>query len=131
MKEFDNLKRVAMNELKKLNAAYASKNEFEESDAKKFDCLSHGLKCLLTAEAMLEADEYEESGISGRRGRGADGRYVSRDGYREGYDRGYSEAMSRKVNDDPYANGFNSGYSEAMNASGHNMPMPYPARQRW
>lgn len=134
MEEFNNLKRVAINELKKLNAAYANKDEFAETDVKKFDCLSHGLKCLLTAEAMLEAEEYEqETGVSSRRGRGADGRYVSRDGYKEGYERGYSEAMNKKSNDDSYISGFNTGYSEAMNigASGHHPAIPYPTKPRW
>ena len=94
MMEFKNLKRVALNELRKLNAAYANKDEFAESDAKKYDCLWHGLKCQLTSEAMMEA---EEGGMSGRRGRSpVTGRYVSRDGgnsYADGYSRGYSEAM--------------------------------------
>lgn len=94
---FDNLKRVAVNELKKLDTAYAGKEEFSEADAKRFDCMAHGLKCLLTSTAMLESEEYEE-GMSGARGRSPmTGRYVSRTGnqsYEEGYSRGYSEAMS-------------------------------------
>lgn len=79
---YDNLKRVAMNELSKLDGAYAGKDEFVDTDAKKFDCLSHGLKCLLTAVAMLEAEEYgyESGNMSGRRGRNPmNGQYVSRD----------------------------------------------------
>ena len=119
MEEFKNLKRVAMNEAQKLDAAYANKDEFSESDMKKFDCIMHGLKCLLTAEAMLEAEEYETEGVSGRRGRAANGRYVSRDsfndGYANGYNQGYSEAMSR---------------SENSGMSGHYPQMPYPQR-RW
>lgn len=102
MMEFKNLKRVAMHELRKLDAAYANKDEFAESDAKKYDCLWHGLKCQLTAEAMMEAEQYEypnEGGMSGRRGRSPmTGRYVSRDGgnsYADGYSRGYSEAMAQ------------------------------------
>ena len=57
MEEFKNLRRVALSELRKLNAQYANKEEFSEGDAKKYDCLMHGLKCQLTAEAMLEAEE--------------------------------------------------------------------------
>lgn len=79
---YDNLKRVAMNELSKLDSAYANKDEFSEADAKKFECMSHGLKCLLTSTAMIEAEEYgyENGGMSGRRGRDpATGRYMSRD----------------------------------------------------
>lgn len=107
MEDFKNLKRVAVSELRKLDAQYANKEEFSESDAKLYNCLMHGLKSQLTAEAMIEADEYEigEGGMSGtrmnysgRRGRGADGRFVSRESgesYAEGYNRGYSEAMSQ------------------------------------
>lgn len=104
MEEFKNLKRVAMNEARKLDAAYANKDEFSEADMKKYDCIMHGLKSQLTAEAMLEAEEYEEEGVSGRRGRAENGRYVSREsgysseyrrGHNDGYDRGFSEAMNR------------------------------------
>lgn len=98
--EFKNLKRVTLNEARKLDSAYANKDEFSESDAKKYDCIMHGLKSQLTAEAMMEAEQYEypnEGGMSGRRGRSPmTGRYVSRDGgssYADGYSRGYSEAM--------------------------------------
>ena len=34
MEDFKNLKRVAMSELRKLDAQYANKEEFSESDAK-------------------------------------------------------------------------------------------------
>lgn len=97
MNEFKNLKRVALNEARKLDAAYANKEEFTEADIKKYDCIMHGLKSQLTAEAMMAAEEYEmEDGMSSRRGRGADGRFVSRDAnYADGYNHGYSEAMSR------------------------------------
>ena len=116
MEEFKNLKRVAMNEIRKLDAAYANKDEFSEADMKKFDCLMHGFKCLLTAEAMLAAEEYEnEEGFSGRRGRAADGRYMSR-------------SMEHDVNARSYADGYSQGYSEAMgrmeNTSGHNPMIP-------
>lgn len=114
MEDFKNLKRVAMSELRKLDAQYANKEEFSESDAKMYNCLMHGLKSQLTAEAMIEAEEMGEEGYSGRRGRGSDGRYTS---YSDGYSQGYSEAMSR--------------YMEPMrnNASGH-YPVEYPQR-RW
>lgn len=86
MERFANLKRVAIEELEKLNAAYANKNEFSEKDAEMYRCLMHGLKCQLTSEAMMEAEDYER-GMSGARGRGMDGRYISRDmgpGWNEG-----------------------------------------------
>ncbi len=57
MSDFKNLDRVAYNELKKLDTAYEGKNEFSEADAKRFETLSHGWKCLLTAAAMHEAEE--------------------------------------------------------------------------
>lgn len=71
--------------------------EMAIQDVEKLDKIYHTLKSMTTYHAMKEAEEYE-GGQSGRRGRGADGRYVSRDpgeSYTEGYDRGYSEAMSR------------------------------------
>lgn len=112
MEEFKNLKRVAMSELRKLDAQYANKEEFSESDAKKYDCMMHGLKCQLTAEAMLNSEFEDEngydmnSGMSGRRGRSPmTGRYVSRDGgnsYADGYSQGYSEAMDQMNNSGHY-----------------------------
>ena len=124
MEEFKNLKRVAMNEARKLDAAYANKEEFSEGDLKRFDCLMHGMKCMLTTEAMLEAAEYEDDmsrdmGNSGYRGRSPmTGRYVSRDennSYTEGYSRGYSEAMNQN-------HGGNSGHYP------HPPQYPYPER---
>lgn len=117
MEDFKNLKRVAMSELRKLDAQYANKEEFSESDAKLYNCLMHGLKSQLTAEAMIEAEEYEggEGGMSGRRGRGADGRYISMGAnkdYADGYERGYSEAMN---------------HMGGGNTSGHYPPY-YPVR---
>ena len=101
MDEFKNLKRVAMSELKRLDAKYANRDEFAKEDIECYDKLMHGLKSQLTSEAMMEAEEYEqEENMSGRRGRSSvTGRFVSRDGgnsYAEGYSRGYSEAMSQQ-----------------------------------
>ena len=78
-------------------------------DLDRLDKMVHTKKGLLTCKAMEEADEYE--GVSGYRGRAANGRYVSRaeennqngSSYAEGYERGYSEAMSH----------MNTGYSQA------------------
>lgn len=110
MEEFKNLKRVAINELRKLDSAYANKEEFTESDAKKYDCMMHGLKCQLTSEAMMEAEGGYEGDMSGMRGRGANGRYVSRD------------------SGNSYADGYSAGYSEGMRMSGHYPPMMPDAR---
>lgn len=134
---FENLNRVVMNELKKLDTAYASKEEFSPEDAKKYDCLMHGWKCHLTAEAMYEAEmqgysedagNSESRGMSGRRGRNpVNGRYMSMDSrsdmsYADGYSRGYSEAMER--------------VERGQNQSGHfpqNMPRypMYPERYQY
>lgn len=120
MKEFKNLKRIAIEELEQLDAKYANKSEFTPEDAKTYDCMMHALKCHLTAEAMMEAEEYgedETEGTSGRRGRNPmNGRYVSRDGgnsYADGYSQGYSEGMRQGT------------------MSGHWPPMPYPERYRY
>lgn len=114
MERLENLERIAWNELKKMNAAYAGKEEFTAQDCEKFDKLTHALKCLLTATAMKEAEEYEQEGFSGRRGRSpSTGRYVS-----------------RSMGDQSYEQGYSSGYSDAM--SGH-YPLMYPQmpNQRW
>lgn len=100
MEEFANLRRVAINELRKLDAKYAGKEEFEPNDAKTYDCLMHGLKCQLTAEDKMKALAEPAEAVSGRLGRAMNGRYVSRDGmsdrqsYDEGYSRGYQDAQS-------------------------------------
>ena len=94
-------------------------------------CLMSGLKDQLTAEAMMRAeshDEEMEDGMSGRRGRAMNGRYVSRDGgqsYAEGYSQGYNEGMRQgHEGGQSYSDGYNRGYNEGMRQSGH-MPM-YP-----
>ena len=75
-------------------------------DLEKLDKIYHTLKSKETYEAMVEAGDYMEergmsgdnqNGMSGRRGRAANGRFVSRmsgNSYDEGYRRGYSEAMN-------------------------------------
>lgn len=103
MKEMKNLKRVAQEELEKLDAKYASQSEFTKDDAEMYKCLWMGFEKQLRAEQILsemgEFDEDEMPGMSGRRGRSAvTGRYVSRDGgnsYAAGYSQGYSEAMGQ------------------------------------
>ena len=66
MSMYKNLERVAMKELETLDAKYEGKNEFTKDDAELFRCLSHGWKCLLTAEAMHESKESEMGGVSFR-----------------------------------------------------------------
>lgn len=112
MKEMKNLKRVAMEELEKLDAAYANKSEYSEKDAEVYKCLMSGLKDQLAIEGMMGIGAgygEEETGMSERRGRGADGRYISMTGgnsYTDGYTRGYAEGMhqSGMVMPPPYRN---------------------------
>ena len=101
MKEMKNLKRVAQEELEKLDAKYASMSEFTASDAEMYKCLVMALEKQMRIEQIEEEmGESWDEGMSGRRGRSpSTGRYVSRDGgnsYAEGYSRGYSEAMSQQ-----------------------------------
>lgn len=66
MEEFRNLKRVALNELRRLDAAYANKDEFSETDAEKYDCTMHALKCHLAVEGMLYAYDEDQFAHSDR-----------------------------------------------------------------
>ena len=106
-------------EIDQLEEQVARNQNMSMQDLEKLDKFYHLKKSMLTADAMEEAEEYQEEGTSGRRGRGANGRYVSRDGganYAEGYSQGYSEAMSQMT----------------RNQSGH-YPDPYyhPMDRRW
>ena len=92
--------------------------EMSVQDLDKIDKLVHAMKSLATYKAMKEAEGYDEGGFSGRRGRAANGRYVSRDGgssYSDGYSQGYAEAMSQM-------DGGNSGHYPMM-------PPYYPTRR--
>lgn len=116
MKEMKNLKRVAQEELEKLDAKYANLSEFTAADAEMYKCLTMALEKQLRIE-QIEGEMYgDEEGfssdgydMSGRRGRSpSTGRYVSRDGANQSY-----------------ADGYSAGYSEAMRMSGHPMRFPY------
>ena len=71
-------------------------------DLEKVDKLAHAMKSLATYKAMKESEGY-----SGRRGRGADGRYMSREGgsYADGYSEGYSEGMRQSYQSGHYPTG--------------------------
>lgn len=109
-------------ELETLEDKYRSGEQLSMQDLEKIDKLYHALKSMATYNAMKEAEDYSEEGWSseggnsGRRGRAANGRFVSRD-------------MDRS---NSYADGYSEGYSEAMNQmngnSGH-YPMYYPTRR--
>lgn len=75
---FDNLIRVNLNELKKLDAAYSSREEFTEADVKKLDTLTCTLSRLMKSLPYIEEYGYDQDhNLSGRRGRDSMGRYAS------------------------------------------------------
>jgi hypothetical protein len=77
---FDNLIRVNLNELNKLNSAYANKEEFSEADAKKLDVLTCTLSRLMKSLPYIEEYGWDQNhDLSGRRGRDSMGRYTSMD----------------------------------------------------
>lgn len=88
MKEFKNLKRVAIEEAERMDAAYANKSEFTEKDAEMYKCIMSGLKDQLAVEGMTGTGHYgeEDHGMSG-----AHGDYDR--SYAEGYSRGFSEGQ--------------------------------------
>lgn len=98
-KNHEILEQKMCKEIELIENKYMNSNgEMAIQDLEKLDKLFHTLKSMATYYAMKEAEEYTEGGMSGYRGRAANGRYVSRDSgesYSEGYDRGYSEAMNR------------------------------------
>ena len=86
-------------ELDTLEEKYRQGVEMSIQDLEKIDKLYHALKSMATYNAMKEAEAYgqggdsPQDGYSGRRGRGPDGRYMSRDmgPHMSGnYDDGYS-----------------------------------------
>lgn len=77
---FDNLIRVNLNELKKLDAAVSGKEEFSEAEAKKLDLFTCTLSRLMKSLPYIEEYGYDaDHGLSGRRGRDSMGRYTSMD----------------------------------------------------
>ena len=133
MKTHEILEQRMKKELDKISGKYASNPNMEltTQDLCFIKDLYSALMKQSTWIAMKEEEEYGnegwssdtengEMGNSGRRGRAANGRYVSRD---------MEPSMRRS-----YADGYSEGYSEAMNQmngnnSGH-YPMMYPPR-RW
>lgn len=70
-------------------------------DYEMLDKLYHLKKDMLACKGMEDAEMSEENGnLSGRRGRGMNGQYVSRDmsnrqSYDEGYSRGYQDGQTQ------------------------------------
>lgn len=119
MNKFSALEKSMCRELETIERKLESGQEMSIQDLDKADKLAHAMKSLAAYVAMKKAEEYDEGGFSsengsdnggnsGYRGRGADGRFVSRKSgnneYSEGYYNGYSEAMSQM-------NGNNSGHN--------------------
>lgn len=129
---FELIKKQLCKEVIQIAEQIQKNNTMSMPDLEKLDKLFHTKKDMLTTKAMEEAEEYSMSemsgngsytnqngnGNSGYRGRAANGRFVSRESYAEGYNRGYSEAMN------------DMGQSQANNNSGHYPMMPYGPR-RW
>lgn len=102
MDKFEALEKSMCKELEVLEQKFKNGTEMSVNDLEKIDKLTHAMKSLATYKAMKGAEDEEGNfsmdGTSGRRGRGMNGQYVSREGgrsYNEGYSRGYSEAMRR------------------------------------
>lgn len=95
MDKFEALEKTLCQELEAIDQKLKSGTEMTTNDLEKVDKLTHAMKSLATYKAMRDAEEeWNEDGMSGRRSRAANGRYISRDsGYSDGWARGYSEAM--------------------------------------
>ena len=111
MDKFETLEKKMCMELEAIEQKLSGGTEMTETDLKRIDLLAHAMKSLATYKAMIDPEGWEEDmGMSGRRGRAANGRYVSRDG------------------GNSYADGYSRGYYEGMNQSGH---WPMPERYRY
>ena len=102
MDKFEGLEKAMCKELEALEIKVKG-SDMSMADLEKIDKLAHAMKSLAAYRTMKESEEYEQEGFSseggnsGYRGRGANGRYVSRDGgYADGYRQGYSHAMSQQ-----------------------------------
>lgn len=137
---FEIIKKQLCKEAEQIAEQIQKNNTMSIQDLEKLDKIFHLKKNMLKSYEMENEEDISNqngNGLSGYRGRGSNGRFVSRS-YSEGYDKGYSEAMNDQAQtNNSYANGYNNGYSDAMsNGSGNhyrdfqNSMMPYPNR-RW
>ena len=101
MEHFETLEKSLCKELEAIEQKLKSGTEMSSGDLDKVDKLIHSLKGLATYRAMTETyGDYEnQENMSGRRGRAANGQYISRDqssqSYADGYSRGYAEGRSQ------------------------------------
>ncbi len=79
MEKFESLEKSMCKELEAIEHKLQGGTEMSTADLEKIDKLAHAMKSLATYKAMKEAEEWDEGNMSGRRGRGMNGRYVSRD----------------------------------------------------
>lgn len=118
-------------EIEQIAESVRKTGQLSNQDLERLDKMYHTKKDILTAAAMEEADEYEQHGMSGYRGRAMNGRYVSRDAmngsYVDGYSHGYSEAMSQMTR----MNSGNNGNEGNNGNSGHYPMGYYPPANRW
>lgn len=89
MKRYEDLDKALCKELEKLDKKYRGDvPEMSQQDVERADLLFHAMKSAETYYAMVESEDDEEEGMSGRGGRGTSyaryrsprtGRFVSRD----------------------------------------------------
>lgn len=91
MNKFEMLEKKMCMELEAIEQKLQGGTEMSVQDLEKIDKLAHAMKSLATYKAMKEAEEYGDEGeMSGRRGRGMNGRYMSRTEGPRSYDDGWS-----------------------------------------
>ena len=88
MEKFEDLERAMCKELEAIEQKVKGGKEMTDMDLDRADKLAHAMKSLATYKAMKDAEEYE-TGMSGGRGHGMYGRYVSRDDGYSGHYEGY------------------------------------------
>ena len=94
-KDYQVIKDKACAEIKKIRQRMENQNEVQKSDWENMCLALKVYEKLLNVESMEQTGHsgYSRNGYSDARGRGADGRYMSRDGYGGNYD-GYAYGNS-------------------------------------
>ena len=91
------IKNQVCKEIEEIADKIKKNGTMSDVDLEKLDKLYHTKKDLLASHGMDYPEEYYPEGMSGARGRAANGQYMSRAqrSYADGYNRGYSEAMGQ------------------------------------
>lgn len=121
MGKFEVFEEALCKELDNIKKKILSGGELTDQELERMDKIAHTMKSFLSYEVMKASVDQEE-GMSGRRGRGPDGRYVSMDGgssYAEGYSRGFMEGQAQHrmmsgANNSSYADGYSRGFAEGQ-----------------